>query len=99
MPAVAVPQAAAHDQQGRVRHAVPGDHQLQLAGRGVQRGVDARQRDVGDEEVHDRQERAGEQEEHPYRVEPTDKATARGVVGPACRKGRVRAISSPTDYE
>ena len=35
VPTVAVPQAAAHDQQGRVRHAVPGDHQLQLAGRGV----------------------------------------------------------------
>jgi hypothetical protein len=37
----------------------------------MQRCIDARQRDVGDEEIHDRQERTGEQEEHTYRVQPT----------------------------
>ncbi len=82
--AEAVAEPAAEDQEGGVRDAVPGDHQLERGRRGVQGGVDARQRDVGDEEVHDRQEGAGQQEEHSDRVQPAgqrDRTRRAGAAG------------------
>jgi hypothetical protein len=62
----------------------------------MQGDVDAGQRDVGDEEIHDRQERAGEQEEHTDGVQPAGQRNRarRGMPGLPGGEGDGRGFSN-----